>query len=133
MNQGITRLSEKYNKIRLMENYFGLFCDSNGLLAAHLGKFWQGRPNNKDDLHLGRNGIRLFARCIKHTILKRKGSVSSFGSSYNVNNIDTSTSRNKDRNRLNNNIDVHPSGSQSYFDCRYSRAVTHPYSHYDDY
>lgn len=75
MNLGISTLANKYKNVLLMENYFGVFCGSDELLTDRLGRYWRGQPNTRDDLHLGNTGVRLLARCIKHCVLKRKGSV----------------------------------------------------------
>ena len=79
MNSGISKLSEKYSNIFLMENYFQVFACDDDTLSPRLGRHHQGVPNERDDVHLGNAGIRLLARCIKHCVLKRKGSVLSFG------------------------------------------------------
>lgn len=79
MNGGITKISHKYNNVYLMENYFDIFTYETETLNPRLGRFYQGAPNDRDDVHLGNAGIRLLARCIKHCVLKRKGSVLSFG------------------------------------------------------
>ena len=62
-----------------MENYYQLFAGDADTLSPRLGRYYQGAPNERDDVHLGNAGIRLLARCIKHCVLKRKGSVLSFG------------------------------------------------------
>ena len=79
MNGGITGIAHKYTNIVLMENYYSLFTCEDGTLNPRLGRFYQGVPNERDEVHLGNSGIRLLARCIKHCVLKRKGSVLSFG------------------------------------------------------
>ena len=68
----------KYSNICLMENYYDLFLENEDTLSPRLGRHYQGVPNDRDDVHLGNAGIRLLARCIKHCVLKRKGSVMSF-------------------------------------------------------
>ncbi|NQZ52547.1 MAG: alpha-ketoglutarate-dependent dioxygenase AlkB, partial [Moritella sp.] len=75
MNEGITELAKKYANICLMENYYGLFSDSKGVMKAQVGKYYKGKPNDRDFLHLGGTGIKLLAGCIKHCVLKRKGSI----------------------------------------------------------
>ena len=75
MNLSISALANKYDNVLLMENYFGVFCGSDELLTDRVGRYWRGQPNTRDDLHLGNTGVRLLARCIKHCVLKRKGSV----------------------------------------------------------
>ncbi len=123
MNQGITRLCKKYSNALLTDNYYGLFCDHEGLLSGNMGRFWHGAPNSRDDIHLGSTGIRLLSRCIKHTVLKRKGSVLNFVTTSN--NIDVN--RFNSRNSVNNsNYYFGTRGAQSSFDGQYSRAVTHP-------
>ena len=79
MNGGISRLSDKYSNIVLMENYYQIFLGETETLSPRLGRYYQGEPNERDDVHLGNAGIRLLARCIKHCVLKRKGSVKTFG------------------------------------------------------
>ena len=79
MNEGITKISHKYTNILLMENYYDIFACETETLYPSLGRFYRGAPNERDDVHLGNAGIRLLARCIKHCVLKRKGSVLSFG------------------------------------------------------
>ena len=79
MNRGITELSQKYSNINLMENYYDIFTTDLETLSPHLGRYYRGAPNERDDVHLGNAGIRLLARCIKHCVLNRKGSVLSFG------------------------------------------------------
>ena len=94
MNESITKLSNKYSNIVLMENYYDIFtCDAE-TLSPLLGRYYQGAPNERDDVHLGNAGIRLLARCIKHCVLKRKGSVMSFGQGPSSNGArDSSNSR----------------------------------------
>ncbi|NQZ52538.1 MAG: alpha-ketoglutarate-dependent dioxygenase AlkB [Moritella sp.] len=75
MNRGITELANKYTNLLLMQNYYDLFCDSKGVMKPQLGKFYQGKPNDRDFLHLGGTGIKLLARCIKHSVLRRKGPI----------------------------------------------------------
>ncbi|NQZ52534.1 MAG: alpha-ketoglutarate-dependent dioxygenase AlkB, partial [Moritella sp.] len=84
MNEGITEIANKYVNILLMDNYYDLFSDSMGMMKTQLGKFYQGKPNNRDFLHLGGTGIRLLARCIKHCVLKRKGSIKDINIDKNV-------------------------------------------------
>ena len=78
MNEGITGISHKYTNVVLMENYYSLFTCGGETLNPRLGRFYQGAPNERDEVHLGNAGIRLLARCIKHCVLKRKGTVFSF-------------------------------------------------------
>ena len=76
MNEGFTSLSNRHQNILLMpHNYYDLFCDPKGLLHQRLGKFWNGNPKIHDDLHVGATGIKLLASCIKHCVLRRKGSL----------------------------------------------------------
>ena len=61
-----------------MENYYLLFLGEADTLSPQVGRYNQGAPNERDDVHLCNSGIRLLARCIKHCVLKRKASVISF-------------------------------------------------------
>ena len=84
MNVGISRLSSKYSSLLLVDNYFDLFQNSNGLLRDDLGRFWDGKPAD-DDLHIGKVGIKLLANCVKHTVLRRKGTVEQYAIRDNSN------------------------------------------------
>ena len=76
-----------------MQNYYDLFSDHRGTLRTDLGRFWNGKPKDEDDLHIGRVGIRLLAQCIKHSVLKRKGSVSQYAVGNNWINSTSRASR----------------------------------------
>ena len=77
MNFGIYCMSEKYTNLLLVDNYFDLFASKNQTLRPDLGRFWHGKPAS-DDLHIGKAGTKLLARCLKHTILKRKGPITQY-------------------------------------------------------
>ena len=64
MNGGITEIAHKYTNVVLMENYYSLFTCEDGTLNPRLGRFYQGVPNKRDEVHLGNAEIRLLARCI---------------------------------------------------------------------
>ena len=70
MNGGISGIAHKYTNVVLMENYYSLFTCEHGTLNPRLGRFYQGVPNERDEVHLGNAGIRFLARCIKHCVLK---------------------------------------------------------------
>ena len=114
MNKGISRLSDKYSNIVLMENYYQIFLGETETLSPRLGRYYQGAPNERDDVHLGNAGIRLLARCIKHCVLKRKGSVRNFG--QGLNHVDINV-RSDSRDRRHS------------FDGNYQAAVTRRFSH----
>lgn len=92
MNEGIYRLSLKYSGLLLVENYFDLFSNRMGLLRDDLGRFWEGKPAD-DDLHIGKVGIKMLANCIKHTVLRRKGTVEKYAIRENSNVGSTNRSR----------------------------------------
>ena len=85
MNNGIYNLSRKHQRILLMSNYYDMFADQAELLKPTLGRFQRGRPST-DDIHLGQQGIRLLAMCIKHCVLKRRGPIDQY---VDYNNIDS--------------------------------------------
>ena len=97
MNMGITELSEKYSNIKLMSNYYELFSNPHGLMKPALGRFQSGQLSD-DDIHLGRLGIKLLVKCLKHCILKQKGPILKY-SDYIANNINSNVDISKSRQR----------------------------------
>lgn len=113
MNNGIVDLSKKHPKILLMSNYWDMFADQQDLLKRELGKFERGRPSTSDDLHLGSNGIKLLATCIKHCVLKRRGTIEQYiekSGDY----FKSSSGANMGYNQSYNRVDRSPSVSGDY-------------------
>ena len=91
MNRCIQILSNKHPNLHLMVDYHQFFSDMSGRLRPEMGKFKGGRSNDSDELHLGTRGLNIFAQCIKHCVLRRKGPIVPSGSvrKFNINHSNT--------------------------------------------
>ena len=70
VNDQIVALSKKHHNIILINN--SIFADSNGCLLPEYGRY----SNPNDILHLGRNGLRVFAANIKSYIIGKNSNIS---------------------------------------------------------
>ena len=74
-NNHLSDISKKHSNVRIVQHL--QLADPYGNLPIHLGKHDKyGRPDISDYLHLGDNGMRLFAMNIKGCIINRKQTVS---------------------------------------------------------
>ena len=70
-NSILVDISHSYSNVKIIDHPLSELCDERGCLKPDLGRYDRelGAPLTKDTLHLGKKGLRLFAKSIKTGIL----------------------------------------------------------------
>ena len=64
-------ISHSYSNVKIIDHPLSELCDERGCLKAELGRYDRdlAEPLARDTLHLGKKGLRLFAKTLKTGIL----------------------------------------------------------------